>query len=637
MRTETLTAWAEQNRMCLLREFGVLRRLLGDDEHLEKKTEPEPMERPAAIDALATIFELSQFERELLLVCAGVEMEPTIAERCAEMTGRPRGFVTFGLAMGVLPDPHWSALAPSAPLRRYRLIEIESGHGLTTAPLHIDERILHYLAGVNQMDQRLEALVAAKGGAEQLSEEQRELANEIVATASEELTASAVLHFYGDDADGQENVAASIAHRMGRELFVLHMEDTPAPGADQDQFVALWTREALLLPAYLLLQWGAETPTAAARQLAKRLPAPWLMASRTPLRMHQAMQQYEVNKPSPMGQRQLWEEVLGPAEKSLSAIVDQMAEQFRLSAETIAIVGAAARAAENGDSGQLSRRLWNACSAVSRPQLEMFAERIVPAKGWNDLILPTLQLQMLQQIAAQARNRMTVYERWGFAAVGRRGLGLSVLFCGVSGTGKTLAAEVLAKELHLDLYRIDLSTVVSKYIGDTEKCLRQVFDAAETGGVLLLFDEADAIFGKRAEVKDSHDRYANIEISYLLQRMESFQGLAILTSNMKSALDTAFQRRLRFIVDFPFPDATHRQAIWKGVFPAATPAENLAPALLANLNVAGGSIRNIALNAAFMAAEQGSPVRMQHVLEATQLEAVKVERPLARAEIKGWV
>ena len=175
---------------------------------------------------------------------------------------------------------------------------------------------------------------------------------------------------------------------------------------------------------------------------------------------------------------------------------------------------------------------------------------------------------------------MTVYENWGFSARGRRGLGLSALFAGPSGTGKTLAAEVLASELHLDLYRIDLSAVVSKYIGETEKNLRQVFDAAECGGCLLLFDEADALFGKRAEVKDSHDRYANIEVGYLLQRMESFQGLAVLTTNMKSSLDKSFQRRLRFTVDFPFPDIAQRQQIWERVFPAQTPTRDLDPARL---------------------------------------------------------
>jgi len=237
------------------------------------------------------------------------------------------------------------------------------------------------------------------------------------------------------------------------------------------------------------------------------------------------------------------------------------------------------------------------------------------------------------------RHRMKVYETWGFGSRGGRGLGISALFTGESGTGKTMAAEVLASDLALDLYRIDLSAVVSKYIGETEKNLRQVFDAAEEGGVLLLFDEADALFGKRSDVKDSHDRYANIEVSYLLQRMEAFRGLAILTTNLKTSMDRAFQRRLRFTVNFPFPDAGRREAIWSRMFPAQTPTRRIDPKRLAQLNVAGGNIRNIALNAAFLAAEEGdgAPVEMAHLVRAARLEAEKIERPLSEAEIRGWV
>ena len=199
-----------------------------------------------------------------------------------------------------------------------------------------------------------------------------------------------------------------------------------------------------------------------------------------------------------------------------------------------------------------------------------------------------------------------------------------------------MAAEVLASDLRLDLYRIDLSQVVSKYIGETEKNLRRVFDAAEEGGAILLFDEADALFGKRSEVKDSHDRYANIEVSYLLQRMEAYRGLAILTTNMKSALDQAFLRRIRFVVQFPFPDAGQRAEIWRRIFPAATPLDGLDFNRLARLNVAGGNICNIALNAAFLAADAGEPVRMQHLLQAARSEYAKLEKPLTETEIGGW-
>ncbi|HEU0015942.1 MAG TPA: ATP-binding protein, partial [Longimicrobium sp.] len=255
----------------------------------------------------------------------------------------------------------------------------------------------------------------------------------------------------------------------------------------------------------------------------------------------------------------------------------------------------------------------------------------------DDLVLPEAQTRTLRQIVAQARHRARVYGQWGFGRAGERGLGISALFSGPSGTGKTLAAEVIAGALALDLYRIDLSQVVSKYVGETEKNLRRVFDAAEAGGAVLLFDEADALFGKRSEVKDAHDRYANIEVSYLLQRMESYGGLAILTTNLKDALDPAFLRRLRFVVGFPFPDAAQRERIWRRAFPAAAPTEGVDPSRLATLAVSGGNIRNIALGAAFLAADEDAPVRMDHLLRAARAEMAKLEKPVSATEVAGWV
>jgi len=637
VRIDFQMAWAAENQACLLSEFARLRTRLGappEPDDLERRA--AAMEPPPAIDTITAAFNLSTFERDLLLLCAGVEMESTLADRCAELTGRPpTRAVTFGFTMAVLGDAHWSALAPASPLRRYRLIEMDAGQGLTSAALRIDERILHYLAGVNRMDARLETMLHARAAPRAMAEAHDRLASE---TLAEPPDAASALHFCGDDPAGQEDVAATIAARAGRALYVLRSADIPANGPDMEAFLALWGREALLQPAFLLLQLESETPTPAALQLAERLPGPLLIASRGPLRLHRRLvETFEVDRPPPADQRRLWELALGAAAARSGQVIDEVAQQFHLSAETILALGASVGAPQAPDAAVGGTRLWNACRSVSRPRLETMAERIAPAAGWDDLVLPPLQMEMLRQLAAQSRNRMTVYERWGFAARGRRGLGISALFAGPSGTGKTLAAEVLAKALSLDLYRIDLSSVVSKYIGETEKNLGLVFDAAESGGCLLLFDEADAIFGRRAEVKDSHDRYANIEVGYLLQRMESFQGLAILTTNVKSALDRAFQRRLRFTIDFPFPGAAERQAIWLRAFPEETPTEGLEPALLASLNMAGGSIRNIALNAAFLAAEETGPVRMTHVLQATQFEAAKVERPIAEAEIRGWL
>ena len=282
--------------------------------------------------------------------------------------------------------------------------------------------------------------------------------------------------------------------------------------------------------------------------------------------------------------------------------IDALAAQFEL---TPGQIDAAIESAEE----KTPQGLWQASRLQARPAFGELARRIEPSATWDDLVLPPAQTGVLKQIAMHVCQRLRVYEDWGFGA-NQRGLGITALFAGVSGTGKTMAGEVLATDLQLDLYRIDLSQVVSKYIGETEKNLGVVFDAADAGSVILLFDEADALFGKRSEVKDSHDRYANVEISYLLQRMEEYRGLAILTTNQRAALDNAFLRRLRFVIEFPFPDAAARAEIWRRAFPATTPVEGLDSTKLARLNVAGGNIRNIAMNAAFLAADGGRSVRM---------------------------
>ncbi|NGZ08272.1 MAG: ATP-binding protein [Nitrospira sp. LK70] len=641
----SLSTWMEQNQAYLVAEFACLRHRFSASEQTDadKTVELEMqvaelharMNQPAAIDLLSRIFALTPFERQLLLLCAGVEMDSRLAEECAALHGHPqRTYVTFGLAMACFTDSNWTALTPSRPLRRFRMVEVQSGNNLTSAPLRMDERILHYLAGINILEPRLESLLCIVPVPEGIAEEHRSMAMHAARLIATYAEYPPLVHLCGDDPLGQEDIAALAAHHADRQLFVARAEELPAMGPDLDQFAFLWERESLLTSGALLIQTGTSGLSASARHLVDRLPGLLFVASREPVRLVRGLIRLDVNKPGPVEQKQLWRNALGETAGNFNGTLDDLAEQFRLSARVISSTGHLLRS----EQGQIQPDdLWNACRSLSRPKLEDLAQRIVSCVAWDDLILPDLQKQTLRQLAAQVRHRMQVYETWGFAAKGRRGLGVSALFTGLSGTGKTMAAEVLARELRLDLYRVDLSVVVSKYIGETEKNLKEVFDAAEEGGVLLLFDEADALFGKRSEVRDSHDRYANIEVGYLLQRMEAYQGLAILTTNLKSSLDPAFQRRLRFTVNFPFPDAAQREAIWRKVFPEATPTHGLDHKKLAQLNVAGGNIRNIALNAAFLAAQCGSPVAMANLVEAAKLEAQKIERPLSDAEIRGWV
>jgi hypothetical protein len=635
----TQTAWTEANQAFLVTEFNRLKTRFGvkPEEHSEGTERTAALESPAAIDWLSGAFGLSFFERDILLLCAGVEMDTRLASLCAEAHGNPqRTHATFGLAMAVLSDPHWSALTPTRPLRRFRLVEAQTGHGLTSAPLRIDERILHLLAGINALDARLAGLLRAAAAPEWFTREHQLLAARILRCLKNDPVSIPVFHFCGDDPQGQEDIAGLAARKTGRQLFVLRVEDIPLVVQDLEQLQVLWQRESLLLPGALLIQCNHETGSPQLRHLIERLPGLVFLASREPVRLDRPCLRFDLNKPNPAQQKALWKKALGRSAGSFNGTLDSIAAQFRLSARTILstrnLLGRQNRALR-------PHELWETCRSLSRPRLADLAQRIVPAAGWDDLVLPELPKQTLRQIAAQVRWRMKVYETWGFAAKETRGLGLSALFTGESGTGKTMAAEVLARELELDLYRIDLSAVVSKYIGETEKNLKQVFDAAEEGGAILLFDEADALFGKRSDVKDSHDRYANIEVGYLLQRMEAYQGLAVLTTNLKSAIDRAFQRRIRFFVNFPFPELSQREAIWSRVFPAHTPARGLDHKRLSQLNMTGGNIRNIAMNAAFLAAGQGtdSSVEMKHLLQAARIEAEKIERPLTDAETRGWV
>ncbi|HTV13588.1 MAG TPA: ATP-binding protein [Acidobacteriaceae bacterium] len=632
-QTDPQVSWPEANQAVLAAEFARLRARLAGKEH---PAEAAPAtDSPAAVDRLAAVFGLTAFERDVLLLCAGVEMDSALATQCADAQGNSqRAAPTFGLALASLADAHWSALTPASPLRHYRLIEMDASRSLTTAALRIDERILHYIAGINLLDPRLASILVPALPPEAIAEEHHALAGILApyfaAHPGERSAPSLLMHLFGDDADGQRDTAALAAAQAGRHLFALRAEEVPTDPAGVEQLILLVSREATLIHAALLVECGTADLTVPVRSLIERLGGPVVVSSREIFATSRTVARYEVNKPAPAEQKRLWQTSLGPAAHSLNGFLDNLSGQFRLSARAIHATGSL-----YADAG--SHAIWSSCRAATQPRLEELAQRIVPAATWDALVLPDAQKATLHQIAAQAQHRMKVYEIWGFAARGRRGLGVSALFSGESGTGKTLAAEVLAHELGLDLYRVDLASVVSKYIGETEKNLRQAFDSAEEAGAVLLFDEADALFGKRSDVKDSHDRYANIEVGYLLQRMEAYQGLAILTTNLKSSLDRAFQRRLRFMVDFPFPDVAQREAIWRRAFPAATPTDQINPTALAQLKVPGGSIRNIALNAAFLAAAANRPVGMAQILEAARLEAGKNDRPLADAETRGWV
>jgi hypothetical protein len=661
MTDQTHASWTRDNQQYLMAAIAGVRAQINAyaaalrDEAPPALGEPflyvfDEMNAPPALDELCRIFQLSSFERAILLVCAGMELDAKFAHCCALAQMEQRSHPTFELLLAALNDAHWDATSPAAALRKWRLIEMGSGATLMSSPLRIDERILHYLTGTSYLDQRLEGLVEPVSVFDALPASQLAVAQRAAKlwSARAEDERPVLIELCGADQQTRQAVAVNLCEAAGVCALRIFAGGLPLQHTEIHALARLVAREALLTGSAILLDCTGSEAQESARVnvihlFAENLNVPLIVTA--PQRIGGYLRQaafLETAKPLMEEQRGAWRANLGNAAEKMNGHMDALLAQFNLSSEQIrasslqaaSLLGAAQ---EGASPEQTLEAVWESCRAQARPGLDGLAQRVETNAGWDALVLPEPQLEMLHEIATQMRHRSRVYNAWGFGGASGRGLGITTLFAGASGTGKTTAAEVLAHELKLDLYRIDLSQVVSKYIGETEKSLRRIFDAAEEGGALLFFDEADALFGRRTEVKDSHDRYANIEVSYLLQRMEQYRGLAVLATNMKQALDTAFLRRIRFVVHFPFPDAALREQIWRRAIPKQAPTEAVDVKQLARLSVTGGNIRNIALSAAFLAVEAGEPIRMNHLLEAARGEYLKIEKPLTEPEIRGWV
>lgn len=636
-------------------------KMVGKEENIEADPSPKRQMEKAEIelqdpatqfsthpfDLICIAFGLSKFESQILLLCAGVEFDYSVGQLCATLQRDSRKVrPTFNLALAVLEDPHWSAFTPSAPLRYWRLIELGPGDTLTSSPLRIDERVLHQILGVSNLDERLRGRVEPVLSWCELPYSHLRLVNAIVGLFSKNSYSLGppAIQLWGDDAEDKRSIANAVCAKLGMVLHIIQSSAIPNDPSERDGLICLWEREAFLTSTALLVDCDdleSREIGLSAIHFIERVRGILMVSSRQPLRLYRKnIFRFEVNRPQIEEQIDLWKSSLGSISNELDGQLKAISTQFNLGIEGIKVASAEVLSGQIDDyfsssssKEDLGSLLWYACRRQARSKVDNIAQRIRPVAIWKDLVLPSQQLQILQEITAHVKQRYKVYNEWGFSTKSSSGFGISALFAGESGTGKTMAAEVLANDLGLDLYRIDLSQVVSKYIGETEKNLRKVFNASEDGGAILLFDEADALFGKRSEVKDSHDRYANIEISYLLQRMEAYRGLAILTTNMRSALDKAFLRRIRFVVHFPFPGPGEREMIWRRMFPESTPTKDLDFEKLARLNVAGGNIRNIALYGAFLAAGASEPVRMEHLRRAAQVEFAKMERPVTTGEM----
>jgi hypothetical protein len=585
------------------------------------------------VDDLARRFGLSGFERDVLVLCAAVELDSGVADTVRSLLDTVDARPTFGVALGALPDAHWDALAPDRPLRSWHLIELADGDTLTSRRIGIDERILHHLLGLSGTDPRLDGVVVPLPPPTPSYESHAAAARELARTLVEQERPTLV-NLHSADGATARAVAAAVCRYVDAVPLGVQAGALPVPGTALFDVTRLLDREWILSRRMVVVTDTEARPSAVAGLVAASR-APVLLAVSAPIDVvHAASPRLVLHEslepPTPNEQRALLRAVVGDdGAVALRTAIEDVSQRHRLDAEAIVSIGADLARHRDDRVGRL-RRL---ARERSRTRLDSLAQRITSTASWPDLVIADGHLELLREIARQVRNRTRVHDDWGFGDRSSRGLGVTALFAGESGTGKTLAAEVIANDLSLDLYRVDLSATVSKYIGETEKNLARLFDAAEGSGAVLLFDEADALFGKRTEVRDSHDRYANVEVAYLLQRMESYRGLAILTTNLRSNLDRAFVRRLRFIVQFPFPDERQRAEIWRRTFPVRTPLQGIEPEALAKLTIPGGSIWSIALSAAFAAADDDGPVTTAHVLAAARTEYAKHDRTLTPTEM----
>ncbi len=531
------------------------------------------------------------------------------------------------------------------PLLRERLIHLVADSTQVPPPLlahgvRLDEQVTRELLESSGMDSRLAEFSDCAKHAIDLAALPLELETvqglERLAYGAR-AGAPLKLWFSGVRMSLKRRTAEAMANAMSRPLLAFDLGRASASEGNGTDLPAVALREAQLANAVLFIEAEGldERGSRALIQAISNVNVDVILSASAPAPgMDQlALAQVDFPRASFAIAREQWRRSLTAEKIEIpDSALDSLAGRFRLYPDQIHSVVAAAqsRARWLGKKQPSEAELSQAARAQSGRQIGMLARKIEPAYQWNDIVLPAETTGHLRAICARVIHQHRVLDEWGFDRKLSMGKGVTVLFAGPSGVGKTMAAEIVANELDIDLYKIDLSSVVSKYIGETEKNLDRIFQAAENANAILFFDEADALFGKRSEVKDSHDRYANIEISYLLQKMEMYDGVAILATNLRQNLDEAFLRRLAFTVHFPFPDEHDRRRIWNAIWPAAVPLDAGVDFdfLAARFKLSGGNIKNIALAAAFLAAEQGCSVGMRQLVTAVEREYQKLGKPL---------
>lgn len=628
--------------------------------------------------ALGSLFNLNPFERGVLLTLLAPEIDLAYANLYAYVQDDvTKKHATVDLVLQLWCNTLQERLqarillGPDGALRRNLLVTVDdtlhNSVSLLTRSVTLDSRIALYLLGADLPDP---ALAGALAPAVVRTENRQAVTNDPVPSL-ERLANSAiaqeankagtggglVVWLRGPERMGKRLTAERLAARLGRPLLTVN---TPALALAQGNLRNLFERalrEARIQGAVLYWERAdslaarhedsvTELPHELGAALSQFQGCTLLDMGSVPVPHLSGPLALTLDFPTPSNERRrlLWDHALNGSTRLAEDVdLQLLTGAFRLTGDQIEGAAASARhAAEwrsalTGDGSMpevTMRDLMAACRAHSNQGLGMLARKITPRYTWDDLVLPADRLSQLHEMCYHVKFGPMVYEEWGFDRKLAAGKGLNVLFAGHPGTGKTMAAEVLATDLGLEIYKIDLSSVVSKYIGETEKNLEKIFREGQTSNAILFFDEADSLFGKRSEVKDSHDRYANIEISYLLQRMEEYDGIVILATNLRKNLDEAFVRRLHGAIEFPMPEEEDRLQIWQRTFPVEAPLSPEADLgyLAKKFKLSGGNIKNIVLESAFLAAEGGSMIEMVHLVRATRREHQKIGKLITGAD-----
>jgi SpoVK/Ycf46/Vps4 family AAA+-type ATPase len=629
----------------------------------EKKANSIKKGKELRLHDIGELFKLSPFEIDALLIC----LAPELDLRYEKLYSYLQNDVTknrpgVDLVLNLLCPTFYKRLgaresfSQSAPLIKNRLCYLqENGQGnmspLLSKFIKVDERIIEFLLGKDEIDQRIRdfsIMIKPRRSFDDLilpQDDKNTLMRLVTPYSNREIPP--VSYFYGPYGTGKKTAAEAICKEV--ESPLIFTDCRAFLGEESSKRLDLVLREGLLNNASLYFE-GFDVlledrdSGLSMKELLQKLdnfPNHVFLSGEIQWEPKGVLENRGFSSnafplPSYAQRMQLWESLLnGCANTTAGLDIGALASKFKFSAGQMKD---AIFTAKNLDDTKLNMdALYHGCKAQSNKKLNALSRKLDPHYIWEDIVLPKDTKEQLREVCGYIKHKGKVYNDWGFDRKLSLGKGLNALFSGPSGTGKTMAAEIIAKEAGLDLYKIDLSCVVSKYIGETEKNLRKVFTEAETSNAILFFDEADALFGKRSEVKDSHDRYANIEINYLLQKMEEHEGIAILASNFGKNIDEAFIRRMHFTIEFPLPDEKSREKIWRNIFPEETPlGKDLDLAFLSKFKITGGNIKNIALSSAFLAAEDSARVKMEHAIKSTKREFQKMGKLCTEGDFEKY-